>query len=308
MVIESYFSSVTSEDIFRRKFDDENSRPLQQLEYSAASEWGREHLFACRVIRHVRQSDILPSLLKYKPSQETIPPEIKCFLKGPEHGELNQTEHFLIHKYNIIGQIWAALAIFKGNDERRVFDPISTSDEAVVTRPTRVRRITSHGDYVDSGEMEIDSSSPVLQSSPASSLSSYIGTSHNRFKVSEDGTLRLISCVIRYILLYAPRQNSTGLQTVVEFRDVKCKLQATICGQGVTAIDDGGLCLRQVKDGACKVERNRVAILETKSMFGLVNDGRLDIPDDCFAQMTCEALVARKADQNSVIDKDRFVN
>ncbi|KAG6000975.1 hypothetical protein E4U43_001446 [Claviceps pusilla] len=203
MDIESYFSSVTSEDIFCRKFGDENGRPLRQLKYSAASKWGREHLFSCRVIRHVRQSDTLPSLLKHKPSRETIPPKIQRFLKGPEHGELNQSEHFLIQKYNILGQIWAALATFKVNDERRVFDPIPNIDEAVVMRPTRVRRITSHGDYVDSGEMQIDSSSPIPESSPVSSLSSYIGSSHNRFKVTEDGTLRLISCVIRVILIYA---------------------------------------------------------------------------------------------------------
>lgn len=114
----------------------------------------------------------------------------------------------------------------------------------------------------------------------------------------EDETLRLASCVIRHILYYAPPQDSGQLQSVVEFRDAKKRLavETPELRRKMVATDDGGLYRRIALGNVFTVDKERVAIVEAKRQFQFLESGRPTISDDCLAQMTCEALVARLAD------------
>ncbi|EQL03264.1 hypothetical protein OCS_01024 [Ophiocordyceps sinensis CO18] len=65
----------------------------------------------------------------------------------------------------------------------------------------------------------------------------------------------------------------------------------------------GGICIRKFGKGVFQVSSNRLAILEAKRRFQYIVDGSPIISDECFAQMTCEALVARLADPLDEFDE-----
>ncbi|KAJ6081470.1 hypothetical protein N7499_006344 [Penicillium canescens] len=132
----------------------------------------------------------------------------------------------------------------------------------------------------------------------ASSIEYIDAESHRLLASPEDETLRLVSCVIRHILYFAPPQDAANIPAVVEFRDAKTRLSARTpkLKRKIIAIDDGGLCLREESRGLFKVLKSRVVILEAKRQFQCLENGQPTISDNCFAQMTCEALVARLAD------------
>lgn len=50
---------------------------------------------------------------------------------------------------------------------------------------------------------------------------------------------------------------------------------------------------------------NRVAMLEAKRSFQLIHDGRPVISDECFAQMSCQAIAARLADPSAELEDER---
>ncbi|CAG7965733.1 unnamed protein product [Penicillium nalgiovense] len=85
------------------------------------------------------------------------------------------------------------------------------------------------------------------------------------------------------------------MSRVVEFRDLKLQASAhlPLINKSINAIDDGGLCLRIQDEGSFTLLDGRVAILEAKRNFDLLEEGKPIISDRCLAQMTCEALVAR---------------
>ena len=203
-----------------------------------------------------------------------------------------------------LGNIWAAMAMFKGRQDRRGTDTIGSSEdesdsEEEEPRPKRIRRNTIPEDFVNSSIIQIRSSSPAAEDSQGVSSVGYIDVaSHTFLMPPEDETLRLVSCIIRHILYFAPPQEAGILSTVVEFRDAKARLATCtpVLEQRTVATDDEGLCLRRQSNGYFKVLKNRVAILEAKKQFQRIEDGKPIISDKCFAQMTCEALVARLAD------------
>jgi hypothetical protein len=53
---------------------------------------------------------------------------------------------------------------------------------------------------------------------------------------------------------------------------------------------------RQKPGGGFILANNHVAILEAKTQFQCLENGRPVISDTCFAQMVCEALAARLSD------------
>ncbi|KAI2741992.1 hypothetical protein DTO013F2_8655 [Penicillium roqueforti] len=305
-----YFNTVTSKSSFTARFGAENKKLFSQLHDVGASDWGRDHLFACRVIRRDAQHSILPILSKYQfPSDLQSSPEIVKFLNGPDGVHMTLSEHRLVRDPTCgisLGQVWGALAMFKGSEERRGRDSSKVSPdesdndaEPSPRRPReRIQRIAQRG-YVDSREMQVGSSSPAADGSQGTSSVEYIDAESHRLLASpEDETLRLVSCVIRHILYFAPPQDAANMPAVVEFRDAKTRLSARTpkLKRKIIAIDDGGLCLREESRGLFKVLKSRVVILEAKRQFQCLENGQPTISDNCFAQMTCEALVARLAD------------
>lgn len=316
MTNNAYFNSVTSESAFRARFEAEGGRLFSDIHHVAASEWGRDHLFACRVIRRDTQHNVLPFLAEYKcPSDMKFSPEIHAFLRGPDQTYMSQSEHGLVRDsgYGIsLAQIWAAMAITKSGKNFRKKSPVDgfgdESDDETGERAKRPRRKTLQEDFIDSSILQVGSSSPRAESSHETSSIGYIDMeTHVSLASPEDETLRLASCVIRHILYFAPPQDSGNLQSVVEFRDAKRRLTVSTptLKRKIVATDDGGLCRRLELGGAFKVDKERVAIVEAKRQFQCLENGRPVISDNCFAQMTCEALVARLADPLAELGQGR---
>jgi hypothetical protein len=189
-----------------------------------------------------------------------------------------------------------------GKDLRRkslLDDSRGESDDEFGGRAKRPRRSTFQEDYVDSSILQVGSSSPQADSSHGASSIGYVDMeAHILMASPEDETLRLASCVIRHILYFAPPQDSGNLQSVIEFRDAKTRLTVStpVLRRKIVATDDGGLCRRLESGDVFTVDKERVAIVEAKKQFQCLDNGRPIISDNCFAQMTCEALVARLAD------------
>lgn len=303
----SYFDRVTSESVFRDRFVVEGGKLFSEIPHVAASEWSRDHLFACRIIRRETRCDVLPILSRHRSlSDMRLFPEINAFLKGPDSRYRSQSEHGLFRDSGCglsRAQIWAAMAMIKGGKNLRS-EPsenfsINESDDIPDAGVKRLRRNTLQEYYINSSELQVGSSSPIAESSHTPSSLGYADNETHMFLSSpEDETLRLASCAIRHILYYAPPQDSGDLQTVVEFRDSKRRLavKTPVLGRKIVAIDDGGLYRRKARGEIFAIDKEHVAIIEAKERFQCLDNGRPTISDSCLAQMTCEALVARLAD------------
>jgi hypothetical protein len=316
MVSTPYFNKVTSESAFKARFQAENGKTFSQLENVAASHWGRPHLLACRVVRRETQPNLLPILSPHmvSPAEDPLPNEIKAFLKGPDPTLLAQSEHYLVRGSGSslsLAQIWAALAMFKGGQDRRISHISTSQGQNEIEHlsgtegrlPKRIRRHAFQEDFVVSSGIQVGSSSPPrdgsYDGSQASSLGYVDADTHYLGIMPEDDTLRLASCVIRHILYFASPQNSARMPVVVEFRDAKTRISATtlVGDRQIVAIDDGGLSLRRQKPGGgFMLVKNHVAVLEAKTQFQCLENGSPIISDRSFAQMVCEALATRLSD------------
>lgn len=316
MAATPYFNTITSESAFRTRYEAENGKLFADLNNVSASGWGRHHLLACRVVRRDPQRSVLAMLSQFtQPSDLLSSAEIIKFLNGPDANDLTRSEHSLVRDSTCgisLAQAWSSMAMFRGGQDGRGRDTVDSTEEEnegdSESRTKRLRRRTLLEDYVDTSTIQIGSSSPLADGSQGTSSVGYIDAeSHISFLLPEDETLRLASCVIRHILYFAPPQDSSGLSTVVEFRDVKSRLAASTptLARTIVATDDGGLCLRQESCGIFKVSKDRVALLEAKRRFQCLENGRPIISDECFAQMTCEALVARLADPLGELEHSR---
>ncbi|EQL03012.1 hypothetical protein OCS_01280 [Ophiocordyceps sinensis CO18] len=298
----SYFGTVTSPSSFRARLADKRAQTLSELDPLPASQWARDHLLACRVVRRDTQSNVLPILSPYSEPTDTHGPlEIQGFVNGPTPAQLAQHERLLAHSCGFsLGQVRASMARLTGPQERRALDyeaVPSPEDGGDEPRPKRAAQGTRQDDFTNSTTMRVGSSSPLTESSQEPSSMDHVDTeSHTLLSAPEEWTSRLVSCAIRHILQFASAQDFIA---TVEFRDNKARLASFLPGptqKRVVAIDDGGLCLRVEKSGVFQVVKNRVAILETKKRFQCFEGGRPTISDECFAQMTSEALVARLVD------------
>lgn len=312
-----YFDNITSESSFERTFKS-NSPTFSSLVQVGASHWKRDHLIACRVIRRTAQPNVLQIFSEYQPelSMESIP-EIASFVAGPnDTSHMNLSEQHLVRDlgYGIsLGQVWAALATFKGNERRRGLNLAATpseSSDSATELPSRsprmrIKRSGLEG-FRDSGKMKVGSSSSSDGSSDdtASTVEHIDAESHRLLASPEDTTVRLISCVIRHILYFIQPESLLHVTSVAEFRDEKAWLSAITNNtqRKIIAIDDGGICLRTRNGDTFQVIQKHAAILEAKRQFQcILPTGKLMISDECFAQMTCEALTARLVDLSNGI-------
>lgn len=311
-----YFNTVVSESASKARFQAENGNAFLNLQHVASSDWGRPHLLACRVVRREPKRSLLPILSQYAPVDlRSVSDEIRAFLQGPDLTLLNQSEHFLVRSSGhsmSLAHIWAAMAMFKGNQDRRMRDPSTTEgriesehdNDPEERQSKRLRRPTFQPDSIDSSGIRVGSSSPPHGSydgSQGSSLGYVDSDTHYLSITPEDDTIRLASCVIRHILHFAPPQDSASTPVVVEFRDAKTRWAGRTIDRGrqIVAIDDGGLCLRRQKPGGgFALVKNHIAILEAKTRFQCLENGQPVISDASFAQMVCEALATRLFNMN----------
>ncbi|KAH7220459.1 uncharacterized protein BKA55DRAFT_743943 [Fusarium redolens] len=214
--------------------------------------------------------------------------EIKDFLRGPDTALLHQSTHFLIHEYGVsLGELWAALAAVK-----RYPRPHTSRNEGT-PEAKRPRRNPVREGYVNSAGFQISSSNPEDHpSSPARSEGSagYTEPEPTKELAAEDSAVLLITRVLRHLLYYTQPPKSSR---VVEFRPERRRMisQISELEKQIVAIDDGGLSLK-VDEGLSTEPDVTVALLEAKRRL-VVHKDKPRISDECLAQMTCEAILAR---------------
>ncbi|CAI7665715.1 unnamed protein product [Penicillium palitans] len=277
-----------------------------------ASGWRRDHLLACRVTVRQTRPYILPILDQYSESSDaTSPVEIRNFVNGPESVKHLQKTLAAFKDDRDAQRTHQSNGPSNSNDGSHYEESNADSDVSMDTesdgdskaRSTRARRARQEtpdettSAFVPSGTMQVASSSPRAESSHSASSTGYIENAEHQLRITvEDGTLRLASCVIRHILYFGAPQDQPNMSGVVEFRDAKLRSfqLPRLLEEPMKATDDGGICLRtKNRNNEFKLENDRVAILEAKRRFQWLEEGKPTIADECLAQMTCEALLAR---------------
>jgi hypothetical protein len=105
-------------------------------------------------------------------------------------------------------------------------------------------------------------------------------------------TVRLAFCVIRHLLYYTQSRSAPHIVEARLHERLSIEKHKGDRFQAITAIDDGGLCLR-VKASRLVVSPYYV-LIEAKRQLLVVNN-RPVVSDEVLAQMTCEAIAARAA-------------
>ncbi|KAF5531575.1 hypothetical protein FMEXI_12906 [Fusarium mexicanum] len=221
----------------------------------------------------------------------------------------------MVHEYGVdLGQVWAAMGAVKKprasvTNVDDIKDAIPTTSSNQGTPPSkRLRRKTNDEEFVDSGSYQINSSSPFSKlpgCTPDSSVG-YVDKVLQEGLPVEYNAVRLISCAIRHILYYIQLPGSI---TVVEVRDICQRMDLEIPGlsAGILAVDDGGLHLKaKDEEGHFVITRSMVALFEARMSLNVVH-GKPVISDECLAQMTCEAILARATDLFDEFPGTRYV-
>ncbi|KAF5591544.1 uncharacterized protein FSUBG_10470 [Fusarium subglutinans] len=257
---------------------------------ASGSNWGRRQLLACRVIVTPTAHNVLPAYAEYTQCDERSKlqeiQEIKDFLDGPDPALMHHSTHFLISEYGFsLGETWAALASVKRYPRPRVISSNQGTPEV-----KRVRRNTALEGYISSAGFQISSSDPEERNSPSAGSDGSGGPSYTEPEPSpglpaENSTVHLIARVFNHLLYYTQPPKSSP---VVDFRHNPQRMNSEMRGlkKQFVAIDDGGLSLK-LDEGPVAV-----ALLEAKRRL-VVDNGRPKISDECLAQMTCEAILAR---------------
>ncbi|EWY80029.1 hypothetical protein FOYG_16827 [Fusarium oxysporum NRRL 32931] len=294
-----YFETVTSASAFDTQLKHSaGSLSIDELQASG-SNWGRRQLLACRVIVSPTAHDVLPAYEKHTQRVEEIQ-EIKEFLEGPDPALMHHSTHFLISEYGFsLGEMWAALAAVKRYPRPRVISSNEGTPEA-----KRVRRNTALEGYVSSAGFQISSSDPEERNSPSAGSDGSGGPSYTEPETSlglpaENSTIHLIARVFNHLLYYTQPPKSSP---VVDFRHNPQRMNSEMRGlkKQFVAIDDGGLSLK-LDEGPVAV-----ALLEAKRRL-VVDNGRPKISDECLAQMTCEAILARDRPDQERLTNERTI-
>ncbi|PCD21233.1 hypothetical protein FGRA07_11729 [Fusarium graminearum] len=233
------------------------------------------------------------------PVEETN--EIKEFLQGPDPELMHNSSHFLISKYGFsLGEMWAALASVK-----RYPRPLPRNDGTPEAK--RIRRNTAFEEYVSSAGFQISSSDPEERAtSPGSDGSAgpaYTEQQPTQNLSDEESTLLLITRVLRHLLFYTQAPNSSSC--VVDFRPERRRMVSNFdeLEKQFVAIDDGGLSLKE-NIGTSTKPIVTIALLEAKRRLEVEN-GKPKISDECLAQMTCEAILARGLSPGEQVKNER---
>uniref|UniRef100_A0A4E9ELC2 Uncharacterized protein n=1 Tax=Gibberella zeae TaxID=5518 RepID=A0A4E9ELC2_GIBZA len=235
------------------------------------------------------------------PVEETN--EIKEFLQGPDPELMHNSSHFLISKYGFsLGEMWAALASVK-----RYPRPLPRNDGTPEAK--RIRRNTAFEEYVSSAGFQISSSDPEERAtSPGSDGSAgpaYTEQQPTQNLSDEESTLLLITRVLRHLLFYTQAPNSSSC--VVDFRPERRRMVSNFdeLEKQFVAIDDGGLSLKE-NIGTSTKPIVTIALLEAKRRLEVEN-GKPKISDECLAQMTCEAILARGLSPGEQVKNERLL-
>ncbi|RKK06979.1 hypothetical protein BFJ66_g12444 [Fusarium oxysporum f. sp. cepae] len=305
-----YFDTVTSANVYDAQLKAEiklanTAITIDDLQASG-SNWGRRQLLACQVIVSPTAHNVLPAYIRHRVNEgRPESQEVQDFLNGPDPSLMHYRNHFLISEYGFsLGEMWAALASVKHYPRPRVVSSNEGTPEA-----KRVRRSTAREGYVNSAGFQISSSNPEDRSSPSAGSDGSGGPSYTEPEPTqelpaEDSAVLLIIRVLRHLLYYTQAPRSSR---VVDFRPERRRIVSDISEleKQFVGIDDGGLSLKA--EGGLSTEPNvAIALLEAKRRL-VVDHGKPKISDECLAQMTCEAMLARLRPMEEQLNNERTI-
>ncbi|KKZ61921.1 hypothetical protein EMCG_00483 [[Emmonsia] crescens] len=290
----AYYDTIQTPSEFIRRSSCEGAVNFLALSNSsnrktAASQWGREYLFACRTICS-QESTVLPLLANRIRSgmENNVHDCITALLRGPTEdfttlGTMSELQIIRAYQNDSLGYVWAALAplLRQGHVGLGGLENVENSPRAIRDRNPPDRFV----DFVPSGDIQIGSSSPQRPDSAFSSEGSVGYLEESSAPLVEDFTIRFMSCLIRSVLNYA--QPVEKREPFVLYRDERLKYRHLYNSQRYEAIDDGGIQL-------WNPGRNmQVALVEAKRSFRMVNEGRPTLSDELLGQVVGEALAVR---------------
>ncbi|KJZ69568.1 hypothetical protein HIM_11030 [Hirsutella minnesotensis 3608] len=304
----SYYDTIRDPSTFEQRVKGKDS--LSALLHSghwksAVSQWGREHLFAHRVLckEPKKGLPLFESLRLLPRNPRSTNACIDALVQGPESiDDLRfQMEPQLVQHYqpDSLGYVWAALAPFvrAGTGSIEHAPPemaVKEASKRASKRPVELQ------DFVPSDQLTFGSS-PDYKHRPATSGSNESHSSVGYVEglvapLVEDATVRLAGCFIRCVLNYGQRRDQAN--PFLYFRDER-QTYSFAENLRIHAVDDGGIQFINM-DG----NRQHVAMLEGKRTFAKVIDGIPIVSDELLAQMVGEALAVRCAEVLAVSTTD----
>ncbi|KAF5562522.1 hypothetical protein FPHYL_5618 [Fusarium phyllophilum] len=286
------------------------------------------------------------AVLRAKDPDEVGQP-LNTFINGPEDEDPDISKHYLVGKYGTkLGEIWAALVTVTAykhkaanafntttatdpaptqeaetNQRLDIPIPISTIlaqaiQAAIVVLPiTRVLNLLSYCTQPIGSQPVVDFRTerqtmrlaipgvddPIVTIDEGSSYAEQV---RSKDLPPEDSVVLLITRVLN-LISYCTQP--FGAQPVADFRTEQQKMSLQIPGVdgAIIAIDDGGLSLK-VNIGPSDKPNVAIALLEAKRRL-VVDHGKPKMSDECLAQMTCEAILARARSPGEQVDNERAI-
>ncbi|KAL6816758.1 hypothetical protein V8C40DRAFT_269205 [Trichoderma camerunense] len=262
---------------------------------SGVSSWGRQELFAARVIHTECRTYIKPLKGFYSDPDEHLSQLLNEFVNNmPSLDDLGQKwDPELVRGTNpeSLGLVWAALAEFVRREKlsRPVAAPPAASGS---TRPPRLAADRSREKTQDVQRITGEFRSSRASSTTSSSSGSLLGyVEPTDMPLLEGSTIRLVSSLCGLILIHgqsriSPRPSLIWRadNSVHSFVGSTTNVERTI-----SAADDGGI---QMWDTTRRVFR-QVALLEAKRTLEFAKEPR--VSDEVLAQMVGQALALHRS-------------
>lgn len=279
----AFYDTIRNPSAFHSAASDKRTKSFQTLSNSArwkpiASDWGQQYLFACRVICK-RPSKILPFLQEHVENLEKNKGKwndsINELLDGPtednaELRKMSEAQIIQAGKYKVTGYVWASLVplleplplnprVFDLRERNRV-QSSSASSDGDLPEPISVRRGSTK-------------SVGFIRPRPAPLPPTIL-------------TARFAGHLIRCILntsqpLYKASPYLEYRDESITYSDKASKWQA---------IDSGGIQVATVDQ-----KIYQVTVLNVKSTFQRVENGRPTVPDQLLSEIVGGALAIRES-------------
>ncbi|UKZ74577.1 hypothetical protein TrVFT333_002247 [Trichoderma virens FT-333] len=302
----AYYDTIRDPLTFIRKVRVKTNFATLSLDSAWSSDtghWGREHLFASRVLCSAQAPRLqLFQALQLLPENPTSENHfLSLLVKGPGNlADLRRySEAQFVREFrpDSLGYVWAALNHFvnhRNTSTVATAATTNTSDDwemaaAVPTTPNRQPgKSEFHGSLAQPQQAQLGSSSRDTFKRQSNSLSEYKFGYFEEvdFPLLQDATVRLVNCFIRYVLNYAQHP---GKESPLQFREKRFAYTVFHAEKKyIHAVDDGGLHLFNQYGMSVQV-----AMLESKQVFMNLVSGVPIVSDELLAQMVGQVLALR---------------
>lgn len=294
-----YYNKVTNQSEFLAEAkNNDNFEILYQDNgwEGGASRWGRKHLVALRLICWSDRAKLHLLEDHFPKTLDNVHDNIKKLIEGPPEifrlAELAEMEIVQQYQPDSVGYVYAAMAsILRAEAGRNIDTTLPQTPE----RPTRVRSKVKIPDTVPSDSFAIGSSPNRPLSASWESIGSVGYTEAPYAPPVEELPLHLARCFVRCVLNYGQQLDNS--RCCVQIRDERLHYTYKTEGKNIHAFDDGGAYLFRPSDDASL----QVSLLEGKSSFQAIENGKPSVPDNLLAQLAGQALALRRSEKHSSV-------